>query len=384
MLQYHGFILFPGILNTTAVSQEKDQNYGPFQSQFRVNLQVVVDKRITQNKVVNLAPWVVGLIVFGGTDVEVDEGPTIESAFQRGFLKEQCIAVWEKVGAVPLSRKCLQDTKVRRLIGDGDECQQSEVLQTQSVNDIATHALSMSGYDGNVLKGTIIPIKATEVITVPHTQEQIDLLAQAKKHGQIFTATGGDHLTSNNMFKSIELKARMVAKAELIRAKKISERLEKNELNGRLILEAKSSNPLKLTVADLTIVLTWHQHQKISGMKKAAKVLAWKGIVDNNRQPPLFSKWTKADERKQAAVSVTTVTIRHTALGRMVDMKKKELVLAAATMSNDEFEVLRQDQERRLYEQRTDQESLAPTKDKLAAALVTSVNATTERTEGSL
>ena len=30
-------------------------------------------------------PWVVGLIVFGGTDVEVDEGPTIESAFQRGL-----------------------------------------------------------------------------------------------------------------------------------------------------------------------------------------------------------------------------------------------------------------------------------------------------------
>ncbi len=51
--------------------------------------------------------------------------------------------------------------------------------------------------------------------------------------------------------------------------------------------------------------------------------------------------------------------IGHTALGRMVDMKKKELLLAAVTMSNDEFKVLRQERERRLNEQITDQESLA-------------------------
>jgi hypothetical protein len=80
--------------------------------------------------------------------------------------------------------------------------------------------------------------------------------------------------------------------------------------------------------------------------------------------------------------SVTTVTIGHTALRRMVDMKKKELVLAAASMSNEEFEVSWQDRERR--QQITDQESSAPTEDELVAALETSVNATTEGTEGSL
>jgi hypothetical protein len=68
----------------------------------------------------------------------------------------------------------------------------------------------------------------------------------------------------------------------------------------------------------------------------------------------------------------------------MVDMKKKELVLVAVTMSNDEFKVLQQEQERRLNEQITDQESLAQTEDKLVAALETSINATTEGTEGSL
>jgi hypothetical protein len=149
-------------------------------------------------------------------------------------------------------------------------------------------------------------------------------------------------------------------------------------------IETKGSNPSKLTVAYLTILLTWHQHQKIAGMNKAAKVLAWKGISDNNWQPPSFSKWTKADERKLAEASATIVTIGHTALIRMVDMRKKELVLAVVTMPNKEFKVLLQERQKQLNEQITNQESSAQTVDELVAALETSVNATTEGTEGSL
>jgi hypothetical protein len=80
------------------------------------------------------------------------------------------------------------------------------------------------------------------------------------------------------------------------------------------------------------------------------------------------------------------VTISHTALGRMVDMMKKVLVLAVVTMSNGEFEVLRQRQERerRLNEQKTDQESSAQTEDEMVSALETFVNTITEGTEGSL
>ena len=74
---------------------------------------------------------------------------------------------------------------------------------------------------------------------------------------------------------------------------------------------------------------------------------------------------------------VTTVTIGHTALGRMVDMKKEELLLAAVTMSNDEFEVLRQERERRLNSLAQKEE------DALAAELETFINATTEATERS-
>jgi hypothetical protein len=178
------------------------------------------------------------------------------------------------------------------------------------------------------------------------------------------------------MFKSIELKQRMVVKEELLRAKKTSERFERNESNGRLVLDAKGSDPANLTAADLAVLLSWHQHKKVAGMNKVVKIQAWKDIVDNNRQPPLFSRWTEDDERKLAEACETTIDIGHTALGRMEKMKKKELVLVVGTMSNDEFEVLRQERERRLN-------SSAQTDDALAAESETFINATTEATEGS-
>ena len=47
----------------------------------------------------------------------------------------------------------------------------------------------VSGYNGIALKGTIIPIKATEVITMTHTQERIDLLAQGEATQQPASTT---------------------------------------------------------------------------------------------------------------------------------------------------------------------------------------------------
>ncbi len=38
--------MFPGVPNTTTVSQETDQNYGPFKTQYCKNLDAVVDKRL--------------------------------------------------------------------------------------------------------------------------------------------------------------------------------------------------------------------------------------------------------------------------------------------------------------------------------------------------
>ena len=65
-----GFILYPGLPNTKAVSQDMNRNYGPFKTPFRQILDVVVQNRITANKSTSLLTWIVSLVVFSGTDPE--------------------------------------------------------------------------------------------------------------------------------------------------------------------------------------------------------------------------------------------------------------------------------------------------------------------------
>jgi hypothetical protein len=80
------------------VTQETDQSYGPFQSAVHTNLQLINDERIAADRPKSLSPWIVGLVVFGGKELE--KGLIVGSAFQLGFSHEQNIKAWENVGAV--------------------------------------------------------------------------------------------------------------------------------------------------------------------------------------------------------------------------------------------------------------------------------------------
>ena len=268
-LRFHGFILYPGVPNTTAVTQETDQSYGPFQSAVRTNLQLIIDERIRTAAPTSLLPWIVGLVVFGGEDPET--GLIVGSAFQRGFSRALNIKAWEKVGAVPLSRKCLSSPKVRRSIGDGDDDQQALVHLIVEHNTIACYALSLDGYNGDVMRVTLKPIERTTVIIAAHTQERIELLSQAKAHGSIFSATGGVHLTVKDIFQSIALKQRKILREKLGKNKTLSERQEKNESVALDILQRKGENPTTMTGTDLMALLTWHQHPKVASLNMNAK-----------------------------------------------------------------------------------------------------------------
>ena len=107
-------------------------------------------------------PWIVGLVVFGGEDPET--GLIVGSAFQRGFSCALNIKAWEKVGAVPLSRKCLSSPKVRRSIGNGDDNQQVLIRLIFEHNTIPCYALLLEGYNGDVMRVTLKPIECTTVI----------------------------------------------------------------------------------------------------------------------------------------------------------------------------------------------------------------------------
>ena len=45
-----GFVLYPGVPNTTAVSQETDKNYGPFETAFRIILDKIFQERMFKKR----------------------------------------------------------------------------------------------------------------------------------------------------------------------------------------------------------------------------------------------------------------------------------------------------------------------------------------------
>ncbi len=67
-----GFVLYPCVPNTTHVTQETDQNYGPFKTQFLSNLDLIVDARLTANKSLSLQPKSMGSPLFGGVDTKTE------------------------------------------------------------------------------------------------------------------------------------------------------------------------------------------------------------------------------------------------------------------------------------------------------------------------
>jgi hypothetical protein len=161
-----GFYLYPSVPNTTAVSQETDWNYGPFKTQFRKNLAAITEQRLEQNKSVSLQLWIVGLIVFGGTDPATGF-ELKDCAFPAGFSKKACLNAWAMVGAAPLICQCLSDPKVSKSLGDGDDDFDEYLCSIQVANDLATHVLTEGGYNGDLLKDTIIEQETIKLMEDP-------------------------------------------------------------------------------------------------------------------------------------------------------------------------------------------------------------------------
>ncbi len=62
--------------------------------------------------------------MFGGPDpmqIHESDCELEKSAFNEGFSKTQCLQAWEKVGAAPVTQKCLDSDKERREFGDEED-----------------------------------------------------------------------------------------------------------------------------------------------------------------------------------------------------------------------------------------------------------------------
>jgi hypothetical protein len=327
-MKFLGFYLYPGVPNTTAVSQETDRNYGPFKTQFRKNLDEVIDARIKGNHTTSIAPHLAGLTTFGGEDPT--SGHTVKiSAFEKGFSKEACLSAWAKVGAAPLTMKCLEDEKVRKSIGDGDEEWERGLRELQNANDLATFLLTRGGFNGDFLKAELKAIDEPTVLTRPHTKERVELLAKATTHGTKWMATGGSHLMTEDFFKSVEvprrkneIKTMEMNKLERIKGDRLRRDAEAILVARRDDLANKQYNALNAT--ELETLLKWHNVPKAHKEKKAGMVERWRTIWEGGLKPPFFEAWTDVDESKLEELKARDIDMSQTAVGRLKELKKRE------------------------------------------------------------
>ena len=222
------------------MSQETDRNYGPFKTQFRKNLDEVIDARIKGNHSTSIAPHLVGLTTFGGVDPMSGHEVKI-SAFKKGFSKEACLSAWAKVGAAPLSTKCLEDEKVRKSIGDGDEEWERGLRELQNANDLATFLLTRGGYNGDLLKAKLKATDFFKSVEVPRRENGIKAMEMNKSE-----RIKGEQLRQ-------DAEAILVARSDALT------NMQYNVMN----------------TTELETLLKWHNVPKATKEKKASMVARW-------------------------------------------------------------------------------------------------------------
>ena len=84
-------------------------------------------------------------------------------------------------------------------MGDGDKATNIAMVHIQESNNVSTHFLLCNGYNGNAFKDIVKKVNRKSV-TVRHSTERIEKIQQATPHGNLFHATGGEHLTDDDIF----------------------------------------------------------------------------------------------------------------------------------------------------------------------------------------
>ena len=76
-------------------------------------------------------------------------------------------------------------------------------------------------------------------------------------------------------------------------------------------------------------------------MKKDAMAAKWKEVLESQKDAPIFSKWSAADEINLAKLTSQPITLADTALGRHQQTIKRQVNNVITKMSQDERDKLR-------------------------------------------
>jgi hypothetical protein len=350
--RFCGLYIYPGLPNATSVQQETDHNYGPFKGVVRDNLKKMSSAFYAAGLTIPLNMTTFGLIVYGGT---IPVGPsttvTCRNALAETFDVASNLTSWREVGAVPHTRKCLTNSKVRH---DGtDERDPSfDIYQDiQSQNGFSTAQLNLMGFRGDVLgvvfrKDKISERNALQAVTVVNTREHQEAIAAANTHGAKFFVTGSEHMTSNDMFIAAEINRRKAEAAE--REKEKKRRVEFHARREAALpivdrLKHELDNDVgRLTSKELEVLLRWKGVAASKMGNVANRRLLYQQLAEGDLEAvSIPAPWTDIDEAELIALWNAPIEMNDTAYRRFEEQKKRDVERAYQKMSAAEKEIFK-------------------------------------------
>jgi hypothetical protein len=339
-LRLQGCYLVPGVPNTTAVTQETDQNYGPFKGKYRANIRKLTQRRFDRNMGVYITD--LPLLVFGGTCDK--SGAKLLNAFQEAFAHGSNLDNWASCGAVPLTRSALKSSKVRHEVPVMEALVQQEGLTTtidspeiqklielDKFNLECCTTLTTFGFDGSKLRKEAPKRKKIVAVSKPNSLERQQAMKKASSAGQTFHATGGGHLNSDDFFKAHELKARESKIKAMEELKKDREKYCKDQWAAIRLIKAKGEltydTEKNFTLAEIKILLKWKKI-KPSGTKKRDLVEAYTAAP----KPPIQVIWKRSEEAALQALKETDIPMESTALGEAAKKIVRNLQLSMGNL----------------------------------------------------
>lgn len=321
-LRLLGLYLVPGVPNTTHVTQETDQNYGLYKSVVRGNLRELSQARFDNKETMHTTD--LPLVVFGGHCALT--GVVLRDAFSEAFSIQRNLSCWRKCGAVPLTMAPLFAGEVRQEVPVGaaatiasasEEDEGIALLKSiEEMNAFYCDCLCANGFDGDLLRKKAPTRQHFVAVTVPHSKERLETLKKVKGAGGHFYATGGEHLNTDDVFRSKTLLERDTKIAALeARKALVNERLAIEE-SATLLLQTKGNPSFErerdFTLKELKLLIKWKK-VKPTSQKKADLIEA----VINNPPPLDEAPWTVEEEMLLVTLkeSTTDVDMKDTALG---------------------------------------------------------------------
>ena len=288
------------------------------------------------------------LLVFGGKCLRT--GVELQDAFSIAFSREANLNCWKKCGAVPLTRLPLLSKDIRHevpvgnaaslLVGVAPDPEVEHLKWLESINQFYCDILNTNGYDGDKLRKEAPKRTMYVAVTEPHSKECIDAIKKAKTAGQMFFATGGRHINTNEFFQSKTLLERHVAIKAMEDAKKARAKYCKEQLEAVQMLKSKGElthlTEKNFTLPEIKTLLKWKKVKPASSKKR--------DLVDayiETPKPKIQKIWCRSEEAELQALKSTEVPLIDTALGIATTQMARAVTNNLAQLDTESMDALK-------------------------------------------